>query len=44
MELTEYDATTTIEGAVAELSDLLELIHTATAINGTPFEELKKTV
>lgn len=41
-ELAEYEATTTNEDAVEELADLLELIHAATAVHDTTFEELEK--
>ena len=41
-ELTEYNEAKTNEEAVEELADILELLHAATKIHGSSFEELEK--
>ncbi|MDN7245189.1 nucleoside triphosphate pyrophosphohydrolase [Planococcus shenhongbingii] len=41
-ELTEYEEAKTNEEAVEELADILELLHAATKIHGSSFEELEK--
>ncbi|MBW8347900.1 nucleoside triphosphate pyrophosphohydrolase [Bacillus sp. IITD106] len=40
-ELKEYEATDNNEDALEELADLLELIHAATAIHGSNFNQLE---
>ncbi|MBS4224205.1 nucleoside triphosphate pyrophosphohydrolase [Lederbergia citrea] len=40
-ELKEYDATDSNEDALEELADLLELIHAATAVHGSDFNQLE---
>ncbi|TWT01864.1 nucleoside triphosphate pyrophosphohydrolase [Planomicrobium sp. CPCC 101079] len=41
-ELTEYNEAETNKEAVEELADILELIHAATKIHGSSFEELEE--
>lgn len=41
-ELAEYEAAENPQDAVEELADLLELIHAATVVHGTTFDELEK--
>lgn len=41
-ELKEYNEAKTNEEAVEELADILELLHAATKIHGSSFEELEK--
>ena len=41
-ELVEYKEANTNEEAIEELADILELLHTATKIHGSSFEELEK--
>lgn len=41
-ELTEYKESKSNEEAIEELADILELIHAATKIHGSSFEELEK--
>ncbi|SDG74739.1 Predicted house-cleaning noncanonical NTP pyrophosphatase, all-alpha NTP-PPase (MazG) superfamily [Planococcus glaciei] len=41
-ELTEYNEAKTNEDALEELADILELLHAATKIHGSSFEELEK--
>ncbi|MCP2034136.1 putative house-cleaning noncanonical NTP pyrophosphatase (MazG superfamily) [Planomicrobium sp. HSC-17F08] len=41
-ELAEYNEAKTNEEAVEELADILELLHAATKIHGSSFEELEK--
>lgn len=41
-ELTEYNEAKTNEEAVEELADILELLHAATKIHGSSFDELEK--
>ncbi|WKA58296.1 nucleoside triphosphate pyrophosphohydrolase [Planococcus shenhongbingii] len=40
-ELMEYEEAKTNEEAIEELADILELIHAATKIHGSSFEELE---
>lgn len=41
-ELTEYNEAKTDEEAMEELADILELLHAATKIHASSFEELEK--
>lgn len=40
-ELTEYKEANTNEEAIEELADILELLHAATKIHGSSFEDLE---
>ncbi len=41
-ELAEYNEANTNEEAIEELADILELLHAATKIHGSSFQELEK--